>query len=118
VVRGYISLILEGKIGPGENQVRDALQVADKRARHLQHLIEELLDLSRIEAGKLSIKQEDLDARKHIAETLEMFRDDLEQRDLSVNLNIPENLPAVCADHDKLHQVFTNLVSNAIPEGL
>jgi len=114
VVRGYVSLILEGRIGPGMDQIREALQVADKRARHLQHLIEELLDLSRIEAGKLSIKKEDLDLRKHLEETAEMFRDDQEQKKLAMELDIPDDLPAVYADHDKIHQVFTNLISNAV----
>lgn len=113
VVRGYISLILEGKIGPEGGQVREALQVADKRARHLQHLIEELLDLSRIEAGKLSIRKENLDARKHLLETLEMFRDEEEAKELRVKVEIPGDLPAVHADHDKIHQIFTNLISNA-----
>jgi PAS domain S-box-containing protein len=114
VVRGYVSLILEGRIGPGMDQIREALQVADKRARHLQHLIEELLDLSRIEAGKLSIKKENLDLRKHLEETAEMFRDDQEQKKLAMELDIPDDLPAVYADHDKIHQVFTNLISNAV----
>ncbi len=114
VVRGYLSLILEGKIGPDAEKVKEALKVADKRARHLQHLIEELLDLSRIEAGKLSIKTETLDARKHIVETVDMFRDDHEQKGLTVDVDIPDDLPPVYADHDKVHQIFTNLISNAI----
>jgi len=114
VVRGYISLILEGKIGPDADQMQAALKVADKRARHLQHLIEELLDLSRIEAGKLSIKRENLEIAKHVRETVEMFRDDQEQKELEIVLDIPDGLPPVFADHDKVHQVFTNLVSNAI----
>jgi PAS domain S-box-containing protein len=114
VVRGYISLILEGKIGPDPDQMQAALQVADKRARHLQHLIEELLDLSRIEAGKLSIKRENLEIAKHARETVEMFKDDQESKELEIVLDIPDGIPPVFADHDKIHQVFTNLVSNAI----
>jgi len=114
VVRGYLSLILEGKIGPDQAQMREALRVADKRARHLQHLIEELLDLSRIEAGKLSIRKESLDLKKHLQETIDMFREDREQKGLAVEMDIPGDLPPVLADHDKVHQIFTNLVSNAI----
>jgi PAS domain S-box-containing protein len=114
VVRGYVSLILEGKIGPEPGQVREALLVADKRARHLQHLIEELLDLSRIESGNLSIRQESIFAAKHILETVDMFRDEMEKKGLSVELSLAEDLPHVWADHDKIHQIFTNLVSNAV----
>ncbi len=114
VVRGYVSLILEGKIGPDPAQVREALLVADKRARHLQHLIEELLDLSRIESGNLSIRQESIFAVKHIEETVEMFRDDMEKKGLTVQLDLADDLPHVWADHDKIHQIFTNLVSNAV----
>ncbi len=114
VVRGYVSLILEGKIGPDPAQVREALVVADRRARHLQHLFDELLDLSRIESGKLSIRQESIAAAKHIRETVEMFRDDMEKKGLTAKLDLADDLPHVWADHDKIHQVFTNLVSNAV----
>ena len=51
---------------------------------------------------------------RHLEETVEMFRDDQDQKKLAIELDIPDDLPAVYADHDKLHQVFTNLISNAI----
>ncbi len=114
VVRGYLSLILEGKIGPEPERVTEALRVADKRARHLQHLIEELLDLSRIESGRLSLRKEPISVTKHVREVVEMFRDDQQRRKLSIEIEIPEDLPAALADHDKVHQIFTNFLSNAV----
>jgi signal transduction histidine kinase/DNA-binding response OmpR family regulator len=114
VVRGYLSLILEGKIGPDPDRVQDALRVADKRARHLQHLIEELLDLSRIESGHLSLKRERLDIRKHVIEVVDMFREEQERKKLAIEVNLPADLPPAFADHDKVHQIFTNFVSNAV----
>jgi len=114
VVRGYLSLILEGKIGPEPERVREALQVADKRARHLQHLIEELLDLSRIETGRLVLHREPVDVGKHVLETVEMFRDEAERKRLTVTVDLPEGLPDALADHDKVHQIFTNFLSNAV----
>ena len=83
VVRGYLSLILEGKIGPDPERILDALRVADKRARHLQHLIEELLDLSRIESGRLSLHKEPIAVGKHVREVVEMFRGDQDRRKLA-----------------------------------
>jgi signal transduction histidine kinase/DNA-binding response OmpR family regulator len=114
VVRGYLSLILEGKIGPEPARVLEALRVADKRARHLQHLIEELLDLSRIESGRLSLRLEPIEVRKHVLEVVEMFRDDQEQKKIALVVEIPPDLPPAFADHDKVHQIFTNFVSNAV----
>ena len=114
VVRGYLSLILEGKIGPEPERILDALRVADKRARHLQHLIEELLDLSRIESGHLSLHKEPIAVGKHVSEVVEMFRGDQERKKLSIGIEIPEGLPDALADHDKVHQIFTNLLSNAV----
>jgi len=114
VVRGYLSLILEGKIGPEPERILDALRVADKRARHLQHLIEELLDLSRIESGRLSLHKEPVAVGKHVREVVEMFRSDQDRRKLSIAVEIPEALPDALADHDKIHQIFTNFLSNAV----
>ncbi len=114
VVRGYLSLILENKIGPEPERVRDALRVADKRARHLQHLIEELLDLSRIETGRLVLRREPVDVRKHVLETVEMFRDEAERKAITVSVTMAEDLPAAMADHDKVHQILTNFLSNAV----
>jgi signal transduction histidine kinase/DNA-binding response OmpR family regulator len=114
VVRGYLSLILEGKIGPDPERILDALRVADKRARHLQHLIEELLDLSRIESGRLSLQREPIAVGKHVREVVEMFRGDQDRRKLSIEIEIPETLPDALADHDKVHQIFTNFLSNAV----
>jgi len=114
VVRGYLSLILEGKIGPEPERILDALRVADKRARHLQHLIEELLDLSRIESGRLSLHKEPIAVGKHVREVVEMFRGDQDRRKLSIDIEIPEALPDALADHDKIHQIFTNFLSNAV----
>jgi len=114
VVRGYLSLILEGKIGPDPERILDALRVADKRARHLQHLIEELLDLSRIESGRLSLHKEPVAVGKHAREVVEMFRGDQDRKKLSIEIEIPETLPDALADHDKIHQIFTNFLSNAV----
>jgi signal transduction histidine kinase/DNA-binding response OmpR family regulator len=114
VVRGYLSLILEGKIGPDPERIQEALRVADKRARHLQHLIEELLDLSRIESGRLSLHKEPIKVSKHVLEVAEMFRDDRQRKNLAIEIKIPEGLPDALADHDKVHQIFTNFLSNAV----
>lgn len=120
VIRGYISLILEGKISGASGEAVEALKTSDRRARHLQQLIEELLDLSRIEAGKITLKEEIVALRKHIMEVVEMFRHDLERKNLQLKVDLPHTLPNIVADHDKIHQVFTNLISNAIkftPDG-
>ncbi len=114
VVRGYLSLILEGKIGPDPERIREALLVADKRARHLQHLIEELLDLSRIESGRLALNKEPIAVGTHVREVVELFRGEQERRKLSIEIKIPETLPEALADHDKVHQIFTNFLSNAV----
>ncbi len=120
VIRGYLSLILEGKISGAAGEALEALQISDKRARHLQKLIEELLDVSRIEAGKITLREDLITLGKHIGEVLDMFRSDLERKKLQVDLSLPADLPDIVADHEKIHQIFTNLLSNAIkftPDG-
>jgi PAS domain S-box-containing protein len=114
VIRGYISLILDGKISGASGEALDALKTSDRRARHLQQLIEELLDISRIEAGKITLKNDILSLPAHVREIVELFQVDIERKKLDVSVTFPAVFPEIVADHDKIHQVLSNLVGNAV----
>ncbi len=97
-----------------EEEEREFLQQADDAAIHLLGIINDVLDISKIEAGKLSVKIEKVDLGKIIHEVIDLHLVSIRQKDL--NLEIPVCQPElfVLADSAKLKQVLINIVSNAV----
>ena len=114
VIKGYISLIKNQRLGPVNEQQLKGLTIADERSDHLNSLISDLLDLSRIELDRYEIRQEVLDfaaLAKMIADSmLPLFK----KKGVRFKICIPAGLPHVYADKQKVSQVLTNLLSNAI----
>ncbi|MBA3454828.1 MAG: PAS domain S-box protein [Deltaproteobacteria bacterium] len=88
-------------------------EVIDRQLQHMMHLVDDLLDVSRITSGKLEIKNERLDLREIIAKAVETSSPLLEQRQHRVDLELTSHEIAVDGDLARLTQVFTNLVVNA-----
>src|SRR5207245_11718225 len=77
-------------------------------------MINELLDLSRIEAGKVDLNLGNVRMHEFVGEVVEGFQVMAQQKGLTLRMHQPDELPVIRCDHDKLHQVLTNLVQNAI----
>ncbi|MFN2166056.1 MAG: ATP-binding protein, partial [Anaerolineae bacterium] len=83
-------------------------------AQHLERLINDLLDLSRAEVGELDIFPEPMDPREVVVETFETMAGSVRANPaVRWQLQVPESLPTVDADRDRLRQIFLNLLSNA-----
>jgi len=92
-------------------EARELFQIIDEQSDRLRDLTDNLLDMSRIEAGSLSVKPEPLDLRPVIEEAQSIFvRSGRSQR---IELEMPAEMPAVNADKRRLVQVLTNLLTNA-----
>jgi len=92
-------------------EIRELFQIIDEQSDRLRDLTDNLLDISRIEAGSLSVKPEPLDLRSVIEEALSiMARSGRSQR---IEVEMPAEMPAVNADKRRLVQVLTNLLTNA-----
>ncbi len=85
-------------------------RASDRMAR----LINDLLDLSRIEVGKLTLNESTFPARDLVNEIVEMFRPGAAEKDVDLTTNIQEGALELTADRDRLAQVLTNIVANAI----
>lgn len=81
-------------------------------AKRLNRMITEMLDLDRMESGRLQLRLEEVDLAALLAEVAERFRPDAPTH--PIVLGIDDELPAITGDRDKLVQVFTNLLSNAV----
>ena len=90
------------------------LAIARRNVDRLGLIVNDLLDISKIEAGRLDFSFRAVDLKEALAETIQSHEEEARQRRLRLDLRIPEDLPTVWADTDRLAQVITNLVGNAV----
>ncbi len=84
-----------------------------RSAKHLQSLINDVLDVSQIEAGKMAIVKEEIDPQQVIGEAATLARDLIESKGLTFSVVLPEMLPTMYLDRTRIRQVLINLLSNA-----
>ncbi len=111
---GYTDLLLDGIDGEiNEEQAKDLRKVADN-ARHLLQLINDILDMSKIESGRMELSLEHVDIREIIESVASSFEPALEEKQLTLVYDFAPDLPPVYVDRDKIRQVLVNLLSNAV----
>lgn len=116
-IKGYADLILMGAAGPLGDAQHRYLEVIRKNADRLQWLVNDLLDISRIETGKTQLALQPLDMARLISGVVDDHvrgRIQHEGKQLSVSTDIAPSLPLVNADPEKVTRVLTNLVDNAM----
>ncbi len=110
-IREGISLVLDEVAGPASDEQRQFLAIARKDAERLSALIDNLLDLSKIEAGKVTLARRRVDLLELVRQTCQSCRRIAGTRRLVCE---ERSVPPVFADPDRILQVLTNLVSNAV----
>ncbi len=110
-IQGYAELLLEDQQIAGEE--RESLTIVKKNADRMLGLINDLLDLSCMEAGKIDLQRTNLDLARVIPEVAGSLRPLIEAKRQRLRLDLDDALPAVWADADRVTQILTNLVSNA-----
>lgn len=113
-IKGFVRLLDAERVGPINEKQRHYLEIVARQTESLTKLINDLLDLSRIEAGIIEVKREAVDLREVVADVLAQLDNLAQEKEISVRTDLPPNLPAVCGDADRLGQVFMNLIHNAI----
>jgi PAS domain S-box-containing protein len=111
VIRSYTETLLEDPELSGDQ--RHLTETIDRRSAHMQHLVDDLLDMARLEAGKLHIDPKPMSAARLLRDVAQSHRPAADAKALAVSVTAPRHLPAQ-ADPDRLRQVFDNLLSNAI----
>ncbi len=109
-----ISLILDGKAGPINDRQRSSLEKVDRQAKRLTRLINDLLDLSRIESGRVRMKREPISLLDIAVSRMEEIRPQAEAKGVSMDLQVKGDIPMTVGDEERIGQVITNLLSNAV----
>jgi signal transduction histidine kinase/CheY-like chemotaxis protein len=110
---GFLSLILEG-ICDDENERTDLLKDAHRSSLHLLSLINYLLDLTKIEAGRLEVAHEPVDMVAEFREVERLMGVQAKTRSLELTFHAAEGLPDAFADAERVRQILINLIGNAI----
>jgi signal transduction histidine kinase len=110
-IQGYAELLLEDQQITEEQ--RETLTIIKKNSDRLLGLVNDLLDLSRMEAGKLDLHRASLDLARLIPQVAGSLRPLIDAKRQRLRLDLGEALPPVWADQDRVTQILTNLISNA-----
>ena len=110
---GCLRLVRDGFCDDREEEL-DFLQRADDAAIHLLGIINDVLDIAKIEAGKLSVEMEPVDLRKLLNEVINLQAVPIQQKGIQFHTTDLHEVIAVCADPAKLKQVLLNVVGNAV----
>ncbi|MCG8349214.1 MAG: ATP-binding protein [Chloroflexales bacterium] len=111
---GFSSVLLEGIDGPLAPNQREDAQSIYRNGRFLLHLINELLDLAKIEAGHLNLEQATLDVHTLVGDAIDTTQALLRGSKLLLQTDLPSDLPQVYADSNRVRQILLNLLSNAV----
>jgi signal transduction histidine kinase len=115
-VRAHLENLLDGVERPDPATLEVMLGQADRLGR----LVDQLLELSKLESGEIPLRREQLALRPLVDELITEIDVARSDRSVSLRNEVPEDLPALFADRERLHQVLFNLVDNAVrftPEG-
>src|SRR4051812_27702676 len=119
-ILGYTSMLLQGVSGEMTPPQKNKLQRLDSNARHLLSIINDILDISRIEAGKMPLHLEEFELDALISELLAEVEPLIQKARLQAVFDVPEPDPLVHSDRQKVKQIVLNLLTNAIkftPQG-
>jgi PAS domain S-box-containing protein len=113
-IKGYADFLAQGAVGPMEERQKHFLEVIRRNADRLSLLINDLLDISRIEAGKVRLDLRETQMSQLVEHVVESMMITAQSKGLTLTLSANADLPSVMADWDRLTQVMTNLLGNAI----
>lgn len=113
-IKGFVEIILMGKTGPVTDLQRDFLTTVQEQTVHLQRLIEDLLEFSRLESGQVRLRPVQVSPFELARSVVAKLKPLAAHRQLALELAVPPDLPEVEVDPMRIEQVLTNLVENAI----
>jgi signal transduction histidine kinase len=112
-MKGYTDLLVSGVVGPLTEQQREFLTTIRSNIDRMNTLVSDLNDVTKIQTNNLQIELAPIDFQTVVQETLRPLNKQLEDKEQRLTVNLPEGLPPILADQNRMIQVMTNLVSNA-----
>ncbi len=111
---GFTGVLLQGLAGPLNAEQTKQLRMANDSARHLLALINDVLDISKIEAGQLEVRHDPFDLRLAIENALRMVTPAAQKKGLALSAAIGSGIGLIVSDQRRVEQILINLLTNAI----
>ena len=116
-LRMAVHLLSEEAVGPLTRKQADLVYAAREECDRLQSIVDELLDLSRIQADRIELRTTELDPEQLINAVLDAHASEAEARHATLRSEVLPGMPAIIADRERVQLVLDNLISNAIKYG-
>lgn len=114
VLSGYISMLMDGSLGPPSDSWIKTMAMLQAKAGELGNLVNGILVAARLEAGKLTMRQEPVDLGRAVADAVERLRPSADLAQASVEVQLPPNSVTVNADAESFGRIMDNLLNNAL----
>ncbi|NLX22731.1 MAG: cell wall metabolism sensor histidine kinase WalK [Phycisphaerae bacterium] len=112
-IKAYVEMLVDGE-AHDENTRRHFYEIIQTETDRLQRLISNILNISRIESGVVDIHRESIPANTVVETVTDMMLPQAREKNIELTCELGENVPAVWADRDLLHQAVLNVISNAV----
>jgi signal transduction histidine kinase len=119
-IKGYIQMLLKGNLGMINEEQKNALGIVLRNSNRLDRLIQDILDISRLESGTMKFVTGKIDIEKMIKEVDETMQASADLKGIKIKTEIERDIPELNVDKDRISQVVINILNNAIkfsPEG-
>jgi len=119
-IKGYIQMMLKGNLGTTNDEQKHALGIILRNSNRLDRLIQDILDISRLESGTMKFIAQKTDATKMVTEIAEIMQASADLKRIKINAETGIDVPELTIDKDRITQVVVNLLNNAIkfsPDG-
>jgi len=113
-IKGYASILLTSKLGKVPENIRTRLEKINRHSDELTHLVNDLLDIARIESGRMEMKKEKQDIKSMVAQVADLLSVQLKNKEIDFLIQIPEDAQTAHVDHSQINRVFINIIGNAI----
>ena len=112
-ILGFTGTVLLGMAGPLSAEQTKQLKMVQVSARHLLDLINDVLDISKIEAGQLEVRSSVFDLRASVQRVVSLVQPLLDKKGLTILVTLPAQLPIMNSDQRRFEQILLNLLNNA-----
>lgn len=113
-IRGYTELMLMGFGEDSKEAQAKYLEVIDRSAKNLASLIDDILDLSKLEAGRLELESGPIELQKVLSEVVELLSVTAKQMEVTLICRVPRGVPSIPGDPKQIARALTNLISNSL----
>ncbi|MFA5090174.1 MAG: ATP-binding protein [Candidatus Omnitrophota bacterium] len=113
-IKGYAAILLAEKLGKVPDAVKERLEKINRHSDELVHMVNDLLDIARIEAGKTIMNAEPQNINEMIANVTDLIIIQCKNKNIKLNTQLPQDLPLALADRTQIERVLMNLIGNAV----